>query len=208
MIASTVFRWFTFYTGVAVCVLALATPVPAQQGGPDRPGRQLPGRNEMLPPPLPREPGAQSDAWELRLTRLLSQPEVQRALEITDDQRKKLEDIAFNSNKQAIQQRATLQVQQLELQRLIRADNPDRAAIDKKIQEVSQARAGLMRTGTNALLDARNVLTKEQKDRIGEYIRDRNQQRRQDIQRGRTSGPRPQVPFQPPQPQQPPGPQR
>ncbi len=208
MNASIGVKRFRFFSGAAVCVLALVSLVSAQQPGPDRPGPQLPGRNRMGPPPLPGIQGARSEAErELRLARLLRQPEVQKALQITDEQRRKLEDIDFNSSKQAIQQRATLQVQQLELQRLLEADNPDRAAIDKKIQEVAQARAGLMRTETNALLDVRSVLTREQRDRIREYMQSQNRQRRQEQQRGRVGAPRPQGQGQP-TPPQPPAPQR
>lgn len=113
------------------------------------------------------------------LARLLRDPELQKQLNLTDEQRKKLQDINFNTEKAAITERAAMQVQRLELKRLMRAENPDRAAIDKKIQEISQARTALMKTRANELLDVRAVLTKEQRDKIRETIQRRPRPMRQ-----------------------------
>ncbi len=164
-----------------------------------------------------------------RFWRILNRPEVQKALVITDDQRKKLEDAAFNFRKSAIQQRAALQVQRLELQRLMEADTPDRAAIDKKVAEISQTQSILLKASINGLMDARAILTKEQRDRIRVYLQqpapqaalqanqnvlpriqqlqqrlDQLQQRLQNAGRGLAG---PAVP-QAPQPAQPPNPPR
>ena len=54
----------------------------------------------------------------------------------------------------------------LELARLESAENPDRTAIDKKIQEISQGQASLMRAEINARLDVRSLLTKEQREKL------------------------------------------
>ncbi len=61
----------------------------------------------------------------------------------------------------------------------MQAESPDRAAIDKKIQEISQARTALMKTRANELLDVRAVLTKEQRDKIREIMQTRPQPMRQ-----------------------------
>ena len=124
----------------------------------------------------------------------LSRPEVQKELGITADQRKKLDDIRFASERSSIQARANVQVQQLELRRLMGADTPDSAAIDKKIQDLAQAQAALMRAQLDSQIETRNVLTKEQRDKIQDVI-----------QRMRPAQPKqnPSVPPNPPAPQKP-----
>jgi Spy/CpxP family protein refolding chaperone len=201
---------------LALCFLVPASPARAQEGPQ---GGQPPGGPEMRPRQLLRQAlrgGGGNEAIGQQLLRLLGQPEAQKVLGITEEQRKKLEDIGFNARKAAIQQRATLQVQRMELQRLLQADNPDRAAIDKKVAELSQAQTALMRTMVNGLVDARGALTKEQRDKIRDYMQRQVRQRAQPgAQQGARPGPRraapapfpqgpPPVPL-PPMPPRPPG---
>ena len=113
---------------------------------------------------------------------LLQRPDVQKELGITDEQHNRLEDIAFNARKAAIQARSNLEVHHLELGRLMRADNPDRSAIDKKLQEVAQAEAALRRSMINGFLDALNVLTKEQRDKVREGMQKLMRERMQRMQ--------------------------
>lgn len=114
---------------------------------------------------------------EGRLLAMLHRPEVRKELGITDEQLKKLDDIAFNSAKSTIQDRAALQVNRLELRRLMRAENPDRAAIDKKLQDIAQSQAALGRSRVNERLDARGVLSKEQRAKLAEGVRRQLRQR-------------------------------
>jgi Spy/CpxP family protein refolding chaperone len=107
------------------------------------------------------------------LLQMLRLPEIQKNLGITEEQRKKLEDLAFNTEKTVIQSNASLQVQRLELARLERAENADRAAIDKKISEIAQTEASLMRARINARLDMRGMLSKEQREIIQALIQER-----------------------------------
>ena len=139
---------------------------PGRSFGPD-------GRAGMRRRNLQSRNGMGGQAGGGNLQRLLRSPEVQKELGLTEDQLKKLEEVAFSAGKAAIQERANLQVQRLELARLMRADSPDRSAIDKKLQEISQADLGLSRARVNALLDARGVLTKPQRDKLAQFIRNR-----------------------------------
>lgn len=142
-----------------------------------------------------------------QLLRLLGQPAAQKALVITEEQRKKIEELSFNVRKTAIQQQAALQVQRLELERLMQADTPDRAAIDKKIPEIAQAETTMMRARINALMDLRALLTKEQRDKIGELTAQRARQAAQ----ARAQQAAPKAKIAPPAPRNPmaprPGPQ-
>jgi Spy/CpxP family protein refolding chaperone len=201
MIPGSLSKKVAFYAGVlpalALCFLPLAVgqgnPAPPQ-GGPmpdcckmmqQGPGGGM-GGGMMQPGPgmgpggarpglraaMPRGPmaGPNQDGAGLRMLR---RPDVQKELGITDEQRKKLEDLAFNAEKAAIQGRAGMQVAWLELARIESAENPDRAAIDKKIQEISQAQASLMRAEINARLDVRSLLTKEQREKLQNLARNR-----------------------------------
>jgi Spy/CpxP family protein refolding chaperone len=189
---------FAGYVRIFVClaapllvsfILAQERPKPdpvAPGPPPDNPA--LDRRMQPAPPPLVPGPRAMRRADRLPraavrmaegrggrmgegLAALLRSPRLRKELGITEEQRRKLEDIRFNTTRAAIQQRATLQVLRLDLDRLKQADAPDRAAIDKEIQEIAQAGAALMRTRVGAELDVRAVLTKEQRDKLSEGAR-------------------------------------
>jgi Spy/CpxP family protein refolding chaperone len=193
----------------AICLPVLGSLAPAQE---NPPAGQVPaGPDARLRLPLQRAlEGGQGLGAEI--LRQLNLPAAQKALAFSDEQRKKLEDITFNIRRSAIQQQATLQVQRLELQRLMGADTPDRAAIDKKVQEIAQTQSSLLRARVTALLDLRGLLTKEQRDKIREFVRQRLQQAGPGAQQAR---PRPKInppplapqasPPQPPAPPKPPG---
>jgi Spy/CpxP family protein refolding chaperone len=177
----------------AVCLAAPGALALAQEIPPAGPG-QLPPRAAE---------GGEVPAEQI--LRLLELPAVQKALVLTDEQRKKIEDISFGVRKTVIQQEAALRVQRLELERMMRANTPDRAAIDKKIPEVVQALTTIMRARINALMDLSSALTKEQREKIREFVSQRIQQaeraKLQQVQPGprvNPLGPAPQaVPQQP-----------
>jgi Spy/CpxP family protein refolding chaperone len=145
---------------------------------PGRPGFEMRG---------PAGPGVMPGRPEMRprdsMPDLLN-PEVQKELAITAEQRQKLADIRFNVEKESIQHRSALQIQRLELSRLIGFDNPDRTAVDKKIQEIAQEEAALMRSTINARLNTRAALTAEQRAKL-EQLR----QRRMGAPRPQPEGP-------------------
>src|SRR6267378_4154212 len=83
-------------------------------------------------------------------------------LKLTDEQKKKVEDIRYTHQKRAITQRAELESAQLDLGRLMRADTPDARAINAQIDKVSQLRAGLQKEHVAGMLETRGVLTPDQ----------------------------------------------
>ena len=128
----------------------------------------------------------------------LLRPEIQKELGITAEQRRKLDDIRFNGRKETIQHRSALQIQRMELARMIKSENPDRAAIDKKIQEVAQEEAALMRSSINVRLNSRGILTAEQRAKLEQLMQDRMRGGRPQVEAG----------AQPPQPAPKAGPAR
>ena len=85
----------------------------------------------------------------------------------------RLQEIRLNSTKALIEQHAALQVQRLELDHLMRAKNPDRAAVNQKMQEIGWIRMQLSQSAMNAMLDARGVLSDEQQTKLRELERAR-----------------------------------
>jgi len=59
-------------------------------------------------------------------------------LKLTEEQRKEIEKIRFEAEKQAIAQRAKIAAARVDLRQLFRTEAPDKAAIEKKIAEISQ----------------------------------------------------------------------
>lgn len=189
----------------AVCLPVLGSPVLAQEiplAGPALADQNAP------PAPALRRALEEGELPAEELFRLLELPAVQKALVLTDEQRAKIEDISFNVRRAAIQQLAVLRVQRLELEHMMKADTPNRAAIDKKVQEVAQAQTTIMRARVNALMDLRDVLTKQQRDKMREFVLQRVQQaaraRVQQSQPGLRLAPSaPAVPPEPPKPSPP-----
>ena len=161
------YRFISWVIVFAVCLSMLGLLVFAQSpAGQNAPPAQA-VRGALDRGQLPAE----------QLLRLLELPAIQKALVLTDEQIKKIEDISLIVRIDVIRQQAELRVQRLELERMMQADAPDRAAIDNKVQEAAQAQAALMHARVNALLNLRAVLTKEQRDKIRESVARRIQQR-------------------------------
>jgi Spy/CpxP family protein refolding chaperone len=89
-------------------------------------------------------------------------------LNLTDEQQKKLETIRYSHRKKAISMRADLEVAQLDLGRLMRAEPPDGRAINAQIDRLSQLRAGLAKDRVAGMLESREVLTPEQRQQMRE----------------------------------------
>lgn len=89
-------------------------------------------------------------------------PELVQKLGITPDQVKKMDDILQQHRLHLIDLHATLDKQELILEPLVSADQPDETRILAQIDKVAQARADLEKANARMLLDIRRVLTQEQ----------------------------------------------
>ncbi|MGE5325980.1 MAG: Spy/CpxP family protein refolding chaperone [Deltaproteobacteria bacterium] len=120
-----------------------------------------------------------------RLLAMLDSARVKTALGLTDDQSNRLRQIVIDTEKNTIKTRADMAVRQIELRELMRADNPDRDAVMKKLDEVSALRSQMMKQHVEALLSAKSVLTPEQQKKIRTFIENR---RAEGFMRGSGSG--------------------
>ena len=103
---------------------------------------------------------------EFALARLAEDPAAREKLGITAEQAAKIHQETSEFRKTAIRGRADLQVRHLELQDLLRADSPDRAAIDKKLDEISAARLAQSKAEVHYRLAMREMLTPEQRQKL------------------------------------------
>lgn len=89
-------------------------------------------------------------------------------LDLTGTQRDRLRDIAGTLERKEIQMNADLETAQLDLRDVMRSDSPSASSIDAKIDAVTQLRGDMMKAGARASLDARKVLTSEQRKKLDE----------------------------------------
>jgi len=135
----------------------------------------------------------------MMLARIAQDPEAREKLGLTAEQTTKIQQETFDFRKARIRDRADTQLKQVELENLMRADNPDRAAIDKKLDELSAARLVAEKSQVHYRLAMREVLTPEQREKLRTMFQERGRRLgfqdgpRPGGQRG-PRGPRPQAP--------------
>jgi Spy/CpxP family protein refolding chaperone len=102
-------------------------------------------------------------------TQLYSQPDdwkqVQKfmgKLNLTDEQKKDVEKIHFDAEKQKIAQKAKEETARVELQQILKADVPDKSAIEKKINDISDLRVQMQMIKINSWFAVNKLLNPEQ----------------------------------------------
>jgi Spy/CpxP family protein refolding chaperone len=112
------------------------------------------------------------DQRQFMLARLVSNPSVRERLGITPEQAQKIHTQTSDFRITQIRNRADLQVKRLELADMISSDNPDRAAIDKKLQEISVVRLAGEKSAIDFRLDMRTALTPDQQQKLQQMRQD------------------------------------
>jgi len=87
-------------------------------------------------------------------------------LDLTGTQRDKLRDIGGDLERKEIRLRADLETAGLDLRDLMRSDSPSASAVDSKIETLTQLRGDMMKANARAVLDARKVLTSDQRKKL------------------------------------------
>jgi periplasmic protein CpxP/Spy len=108
------------------------------------------------PPPMERafHGGGPGRWWD--------NPNVAQQIGLTDDQKKKMDDIFQQHKLQLIDLKAAVEKQEAIMEPLIQADQPDEAKILSQIDAIAQARAELEKANARMLLGIRTVLTPDQ----------------------------------------------
>lgn len=96
------------------------------------------------------------------------------ALELSAEQRTKLESLNLERSKKMAQLRADLKVARLDLRAALRQDNPGPAQVKAGVAAVNKARSLILESKVNHRLKVNNVLTPEQRNKLREMRRDRS----------------------------------
>lgn len=89
-------------------------------------------------------------------------------LDLTDAQRARMRDLHEGMQRKAIQGSADLKLARLDLQKLVRNDRPQKSAIDAQIDKIARLRAEQHKARVATMLEARAVLTPEQRKQLRE----------------------------------------
>lgn len=89
-------------------------------------------------------------------------PQMAQQLNLTDQQKKQMDDILLQHRLKLIDLHASLEKQETLLQPMVEADQPDEAKILSQIDAVAQARAELEKANARMLFDIRKTLTPDQ----------------------------------------------
>ncbi len=166
---------------LAIASVLLAGSAWAQMpgGGPGAGMGPGPGM-EMHRPPMERafvRHGIEGRWW--------NNPRVIERLKLTDEQRKEFDNILLQHREKLIDLRANVEKAELQMEPLVRADQPDEAKILAQIDQVAQARAELEKANARYLLALRSKLTPEQWKEVQEFRENRGMQGREDRGWGR-----------------------
>ena len=83
--------------------------------------------------------------------------------DLTEEQKLAIEKIRLEQKKEALTSIAELDAKRVKLTTLIASDNPDKAAIDKLIDEMAAIKANMQKKHAANMIQIRKLLTEEQK---------------------------------------------
>lgn len=87
---------------------------------------------------------------------------VVQSVGLSDDQVQKIEQIFQESRLKLVDQHANLQKEEIKLEPLLEADNPDESAVDSAIDRITAAHAALEKANAQMAFAVRRVLTPDQ----------------------------------------------
>jgi Spy/CpxP family protein refolding chaperone len=126
------------------------------------------GRGEMG-----QRPGMMGRGGPMGLNRIVNNPDMREKLGITTEQAAKIRQQETDFQKAGVMNRAKLEVAHMELNQLMSADKPDRAAIDKKLSDISAAQLVSEQTRVHHQLDVKTALTPDQQTKLKELMQSR-----------------------------------
>jgi len=107
------------------------------------------------------------------LDRIVSNPEMREKLGISADQAEKIRHQFTAFRIAQVRSQADAEVKRIELHDLLSADNPDKAAIDSKVDEIGAARLAQAKARVDFGLSMRDALTPDQRAKLKELMRKR-----------------------------------
>ena len=83
-------------------------------------------------------------------------------LQLNDQQKKQIEQMRIDMEKRLVGVRAQAQMARLDMRQLLNAENPDKAAIEKKMGELAQVRVQAATIRLNQWFEVNKILTADQ----------------------------------------------
>lgn len=102
-------------------------------------------------------------------------PKIAEQLGVTDDQKKKMDDIFQQHRLKLIDLKAALEKQQAIMGPLVESDQPDENKIISQIDAIAQARAELEKANARMLFEIRQTLTPDQWKKLRAFVRERRE---------------------------------
>jgi periplasmic protein CpxP/Spy len=169
--------------GIAMAATLVAGATYAQ--GPDMAIAQGPGSGQGGAgfgdhrPPMERAMRGDRGRW-------WNNPKVVEKLNLTEDQRKAMDEIYQQQREKLVDLRATVQKAEIEMEPLVRADQPNESAVMAQIDKVAQARADLEKANARFLFELRAKLTPDQWKQVQEFRQ--NHEGMREMRRGGPGG--------------------
>jgi Spy/CpxP family protein refolding chaperone len=117
-------------------------------------------------------------------------PKIIEKLKLTDDQRKAMDQIYQEHREKLIDLRGNVEKAEIEMEPLVRADQPNEQAVLSQIDKVAQARAELEKANARFLFALRAKLTPDQWKQVQDFRQNHEGMRdRRDWREGRGRGP-------------------
>jgi protein CpxP len=149
--------------------LAVALVLAAGVAGAQAPGSGGPGFGDHRPP-MERAMGSRGDHG-----RWWNNPKLIEKLKLTDEQRKAMDDILQQHREKLIDLRASVDKAELEMEPMVRADQPNESAVLAQIDKVAQARAELEKANARFLFALRAKLTPDQWKQVQDFRNNRGE---------------------------------
>jgi protein CpxP len=156
--------------GIAIAATFVAGAAFAQGPGPGGPGSRGPGFGEHRPPMERAMRGDRGQWW--------NNPKVAEKLKLTDDQRKAMDVIFQQHREKLVDLRGNVEKAEIEMEPLVKADQPNESAVLAQIDRVAQARAELEKANARFLFELRAKLTPDQWKQVQEFRQNRQGMRR------------------------------
>lgn len=146
-----------FAVALAAGIAMGQAPAPDTPGGPGFSGHR---------PPMERAMRGEHGRW-------WNNPTIAEKLNLTDDQRKSMDEIYQQHREQLIDLRASVEKAEVAMEPLLSSDQPNESAVLAQIDKVAQARAELEKANARFLFELRSKLTPDQWKQVQQFRQSR-----------------------------------
>ena len=119
---------------------------------------------------------------------MMLRPELMDKIGLTKEQKDNIENILVANRKEMITKKAERDLAQVELQDLMRKDKPDMNLVKTQIQKISSIQGDMQYAQIKTMMDAKNILTDEQKANLEKLMKERKDQAKDNVKKAKPNG--------------------